>query len=1233
MEEARVSAQGGTSNPLDTILAAITSSQRETRELRAELRAAQEEAAERAARKSEKPYHFQKKAHEDQAFFNESVMDHILEAESQLSRAARLVADGPAKVALEKAKQSLKLGKDALSHRQKLIKLADRSDFGWAVVNEYEADALAVDSDDEKRLDRAERAAERRANAKKRKSEDAERVKKMEHEAQDRAKAAARWSGAGVVAGAGALGKPALPRGSGPVVCYGCGEAGHFKRECPKKSVVAYPLVVEHSGGICGDTSALGVGGSAAPDQEAAHGLSPVVLQDGLSLEGSHTVELSPEAGTDGDELACTQRCWEYEEVKKNSMAVKGRLRQHVEYWVEELHATQWIIDMIRDGYMLPFHVEPPAYRRGNKNTAYANSVFVCKAVADLVGGGFVEEVTEQPFICSPVSVVENSAGKKRLVVNLRHVNQYLLKRKFKYEDLRIAMMLFSQGELMFSFDLKSGYHHVDIARHHRKYLGFEWERQFYVFTVLPFGLASAPYVFTKLLRPLVKLWRSRGLKCLMYLDDGIVAVKGKESAEKASMWVRGSLERAGFVMNVDKSVWTPSHRVMWLGFNIDLLDGYVSVPREKVDMLVALLRVALLSSWLRAKQIASIVGRIISMGIALGPVSRFMTRNLYAVLESRYAWCDVLEVSPQARAELEFWVDCLHCYNSQPIWHSPSAVRVVYSDASDTGYGGYTVEHGMHVAHGNWLPEEAVKSSTWRELVAVSRVLDSIAPKLRNVRVRWFSDNQNVVRIIQVGSRKAHLQEQAMRVFETCIAYQIRLEPEWLPREENELADFISRIIDYDDWQVDPECFYVLDGIWGPHSIDRFADNYNSQLPRFNSRFACPGTEAVDAFTVDWGGGENNWWCPPPSLVDCILFDQRGLVSAGGRIVFYSTSVVLCLPGADLEAAGVWSRLADLKDPELQWLAREVPDTLLSGKADSTVRKYIGAFQRWKLWAEARLGVPSFPAQEAHIVLYLQHLSQSVQSKSAIEEAVNALSWLHQVSGLPPVSSLPLVQAALAGHRRLLAQPKVRKEPVTAEMLKAMVVAAGPEPSLSEVRLLAICLVGFAGFMRCEELLKLECADVKFKEEGMVLSIRSSKTDQFREGDSLLVGRTGAITCPVQMMERYFRMGHLNGESHDRVFRAIVNSKGGEMLRKSGGLSYSRLRELLLAKIAMLGMDPLQFGMHSLRAGGATAAANAGVPDRLFKRHGRWRSESAKDGYVKDSAGSRLSVSKSLGI
>ena len=72
-------------------------------------------------------------------------------------------------------------------------------------------------------------------------------------------------------------------------------------------------------------------------------------------------------------------------------------------------------------------------------------------------------------------------------------------------------------------------------------------------------------------------------------------------------------------------------------------------------------------------------------------------------------------------------------------------------------------------------------------------------------------------------------------------------------------------------------------------------------------------------------------------------------------------------------------------------------------------------------------------------------------------------------------------------------------------------------------------------------------------------------------------------------------------------------------------------MRELFLKKLSALGFDACKFGLHSLRSGGASAAANAGVTDRLFKRHGCWRSESAKDGYVKDSQQSLMSVSKSV--
>ena len=84
----------------------------------------------------------------------------------------------------------------------------------------------------------------------------------------------------------------------------------------------------------------------------------------------------------------------------------------------------------------------------------------------------------------------------------------------------------------LFSFDLKSGYHHVDIAQIHQDCLGFSWKGRFFVFTVLPFGLCSACYIFTKLMHPLVRYWRSLGLRAVVYLDDGLCAVKGKEPTQ-----------------------------------------------------------------------------------------------------------------------------------------------------------------------------------------------------------------------------------------------------------------------------------------------------------------------------------------------------------------------------------------------------------------------------------------------------------------------------------------------------------------------------------------------------------------------------------------------------------------------------------------------------------------------------------------------------------------------------
>ena len=99
--------------------------------------------------------------------------------------------------------------------------------------------------------------------------------------------------------------------------------------------------------------------------------------------------------------------------------------------------------------------------------------------------------------------------------------------------------------------------------------------------------------------------------------------------------------------------------------------------------------------------------------------------------------------------------------------------------------------------------------------------------------------------------------------------------------------------------------------------------------------------------------------------------------------------------------------------------------------------------------------------------------------------------------------------------------------------------------------------------------------------------------------------------------------------------FRSLsfLPSENTYNLRGSSPLSYTRAREIVFSAFESIGLNKKSFELHSSRAGGASAAANGNITDRLFKRHGRWKSDKAKDGYVKDNVESLLSVSKSLGI
>ena len=137
-----------------------------------------------------------------------------------------------------------------------------------------------------------------------------------------------------------------------------------------------------------------------------------------------------------------------------------------------------------------------------------------------------ITEVNELPHVVNPLLVTVQNSGKKRLILDLRYVNKHIYKERMQSEDFRLMEQFSNPHQYMFKFDIKQGYHRIYIHKPHQKFLGFLWEvgekTCYFVLTVLLFGLTSAPFIFTKVMRCLVKHWRINAIRIACFLDDGL---------------------------------------------------------------------------------------------------------------------------------------------------------------------------------------------------------------------------------------------------------------------------------------------------------------------------------------------------------------------------------------------------------------------------------------------------------------------------------------------------------------------------------------------------------------------------------------------------------------------------------------------------------------------------------------------------------------------------------------
>lgn len=180
--------------------------------------------------------------------------------------------------------------------------------------------------------------------------------------------------------------------------------------------------------------------------------------------------------------------------------------------------------------------------------------------------------------------------------------------------------------------------------------------------------------------------------------------------------------------------------------------------------------------------------------------------------------------------------------------------MTVVKSDASSTGMATYILhDRGQKIAFSQFFPERKKKSSTWREFKAIEYSLESLKMFLTQQKVLWKTDNFGVSRIVNKGSPINELQKMAENIYDFCRSENIFLKIIWEPRENFELANELSKAIDHDDWQTKREFFNQLDNMWGPFTVDRFADSHNAKTKRFYSKYFCPNTKGVNSLNYCW--------------------------------------------------------------------------------------------------------------------------------------------------------------------------------------------------------------------------------------------------------------------------------------------------------------------------------------------------------------------------------------------
>ncbi|XP_029441229.1 uncharacterized protein LOC115080906 [Rhinatrema bivittatum] len=578
---------------------------------------------------------------------------------------------------------------------------------------------------------------------------------------------------------------------------------------------------------------------------------------------------------------------------------IGGRLMQFAREWAK-ITSDQWVLDVISRGYALDFAQRPrPGFMVSpcgfsEKRQAFRDTIRHLLALGAIVPVPFRELRGGRYSI---YFLVPKKEGTFRPILDLKGVNRCLRVPRFRMETLRSVIASVRQGEFLATLDLTEAYLHVGIRADHQRYLRFAVLGQHFQFQALPFGLATAPRTFTKIMVVVAAHLRKEGCLVHPYLDDWLIRAKSERLCRLAVQRVVDLLQNLGWVINRAKSRLEPSQSLEFLGALFDTRRGMVYLTQERRVKLQCQARQLLAKPMPVVWDYLQMVGSMTSTR-ELVPWAFAHMRPLQLALLSR--WNPVSEqfrlplpLLHSARSSMAWWL-CTGNLTKGISLNVPSWT-VVTTDASLYGWGAVCLRSSVQ---GTWSPTEATWSINRLETRAVRLALREFLSLVRGRAVRILSDNATTVAYInrQGGTRSLPVAAEARQLMAWAERHLQCIAASHIAGVENEIC-----------------------ARWGTPVLDLMATYKNAKAPRFFARRRETGAEGVDALALPWPTGVLLYVFPPWPLIGRTL----------RRIELHPSPVILVAPE--------WPRrpwFADLQNLALEPPLRfpYVPDLLHQG-------------------------------------------------------------------------------------------------------------------------------------------------------------------------------------------------------------------------------------------------------------------------------------------------------------